>query len=141
MKFELPDELVFIKNAKAIQKKSSVSMAGKVCVITGTTSGVGLETAKRLARGGAHIVMVCRNMEKAKSVKKEIGPKYNVPIDIVIADFSHLDEVRKAADAILNKYISIDVLINNAGLHSTVPIYTRRVLNWYFVSITLLLFC
>ncbi len=124
MNFRLPDELIFIKNAKAIQKKSLASLEGKVCVITGTTSGVGLEAAKRLARGGAYIVMVCRNLEKAKYIGKKIKAEFKVPVDIIIADFAHLDEVRKAAAVILNNYPKIDVLINNAGLHSTVPLYT-----------------
>ena len=65
MKFVLPDELMFIKNRKARQLKSSASMAGKICVITGATSGVGLAALRQLAKGGAQIVMVCRNPEKA----------------------------------------------------------------------------
>ena len=53
MKYKLPDELIFLKNGKAAQKKSLALMVGKVCIITGATSGVGLEAAKRLAKGGA----------------------------------------------------------------------------------------
>ncbi len=126
MNFKLPDELIFLRNSKATQKKSFTSMTGKVCVITGATSGVGFEAAKRLAKGGAHIVMVCRNLEKAEYISKKIKAEFKVPVDIVIADFAHLGEVRKAAAAILNNYTRIDVLVNNAGLHSTVPIYTRE---------------
>lgn len=124
MRLKLPEELIFIENRKAKQKKSSVSMTGKICVITGATSGVGLEALKQLAKGGAHIVMVCRNLEKAKSLSREVEAAYNVQTDIVIADFSHLAEVRKAAEEILSKYMKIDVLINNVGMHSTKRIYT-----------------
>jgi len=126
MKFKLPDELIFLENAKAIQKKSNASMAGKICIITGATSGVGLQAAKRLAKSGAHIVMVCRNKEKAVQIIKEIKNEFNVSADFVIADFSNLDEVRSAAEFILRNYKRIDVLINNAGLHSTVPFYTKE---------------
>ena len=119
MGYQLPDELMFIKNGKAEQKKSDEPMTGKVCIITGATSGVGLEAAKRLVKGGAHIVMVCRNRVKAETISKEINVTWDVPVDIVIADFSELDEVRKAADLILKTYPKIDVLINSAGLHST----------------------
>ena len=119
MGYQLPDELMFIKNGKAEQKKSDEPMTGKVCIITGATSGVGLEAAKKLAKGGAHIVMVCRNRVKAETISKEINVTWDVPVDIVIADFSELDEVRKAADLILKTYPKIDVLINSAGLHST----------------------
>ena len=60
-KSKLPDELMFIENRRASQKTTTASMAGKVCVVSGSTSGVGLAAVRRLARGSAHIVMVCRN--------------------------------------------------------------------------------
>lgn len=126
MKMKLPDELIFIKNGKAVQKKSTTTMEGKVCVITGATSGVGLEALKRLAMGGAHIVMVCRNREKAERISRETKVKWNVPVDIIIADFSCLDEVRNAAAHIINNYPKIDVLINSAGIHSTKRVYTAE---------------
>jgi len=126
MKLKMPDELIFIKNGKAVQKKSTTTMEGKVCVITGATSGVGLEAIKRLARGGAHVVMVCRNLEKAERISREIKAEWNVPVDIVIADFSCLDEVRNAAALIIKNYPKIDVLINSAGIHSTKRVYTSE---------------
>lgn len=126
MKLKLPDELIFIKNGKAVQKKSTTTMEGKVCVITGATSGVGLEALKRLARGGAHIVMVCRNPDKAERISREIKSEWNVPVDIVTADFSSLDEVRNAAALIIKNYPKIDVLINSAGIHSTKRVYTQE---------------
>ena len=72
-KSRLPDELIFIANRRASQKRTIASMAGKVCVVSGSTSGVGLAAARRLAHGGAHIVMVCRNADKAEDVRK--GPR------------------------------------------------------------------
>jgi len=101
-------------------------MAGKVCVVTGATSGVGLEAVKRLAQGGAHIVMVCRNAQKAQQTKTDITSEWKVPVDIIIADFCLLTEVRKAADLILARYPRIDVLINCAGMHSTKRTYTQE---------------
>ena len=124
MALKLPDELIFMNNGKAIQKKSTALMTGKVCVITGATSGVGLEASKRLAEGGAYIVMVCRNRRKAELISAELMSTWNVPVDIVIADFSRLEDVNKAADQILKTYPRIDVLINSAGLHSTKRLYT-----------------
>jgi NAD(P)-dependent dehydrogenase (short-subunit alcohol dehydrogenase family) len=100
-------------------------MSGKVCVVSGSTSGVGLSAIKRLARGNAHVVMVCRNAAKAENVRKEIVTQYNVPVDIVIADFCDLGAVRKAADSLLRDHSRIDVLINSAGLHSTTRTTTQ----------------
>ena len=66
-KRRLPDELMFLAEQPGHPEDHDASMAGKVCVVSGATSGVGLEAVKRLARGGAHIVMVCRNPDKAES--------------------------------------------------------------------------
>jgi NAD(P)-dependent dehydrogenase (short-subunit alcohol dehydrogenase family) len=89
-RLKLPDELVFITNRLAAQKFTTASMAGKVCVVSGSTSGVGLEAVKRLARGGAQIVMRCRNPRKAENVRKEILAYSKTLVDIIRADFSDL---------------------------------------------------
>lgn len=119
MKRELPDELKFLTNRKAPQKPFEASMAGKICVITGATSGVGLEAARSLASHGAQLALVCRNAGKASQVIQEIKARWGVAADAVIADFSDLDQVRQAADTLLQRYPRIDVLINCAGLHCT----------------------
>jgi retinol dehydrogenase-13 len=121
----LPDELLFLQNSRAIQSTTTASMAGKVCVVSGSTSGVGLEAIKRLARGGAHIVMVCRNPEKAESIRQELSAQYAVPVDIITADFTDLAQVRQAADTLLRDYPRIDVLIHSVGLHCTTRTVTR----------------
>ena len=125
MKRELPDQLMFLKNRKAVQHQSNVSMLGKLAVISGSTSGVGFEALKSLAHAGADIVMVCRNKDKAESIKADIESRYDVSVDYFIADFSDLDQVRSAANKILNKYSKIDVLINSAGIHSTKKLYNK----------------
>lgn len=66
-----PEELMFMKNGRAKQKHSDEPMTGKLCVITGASSGVGYESAKALAAGGADIVMVVRNEAKAKAIKEK----------------------------------------------------------------------
>src|SRR5512136_614099 len=131
-KRELPDELKFLENRRAVQKTTTASMAEKVCVVSGSTSGVGLEAVKRLALGNAYIVMVCRNTDKAESIRKEIVPQYNVRVDIIKSDFSDLEDVRKAADILLRDYPRIDVLINSAGLHSTTRTTTKAGLETVF---------
>ena len=125
MIFKLSEQLMFIKNSKAVQKHSDESMEGKLCVISGATSGVGYEAVKTLAAGGANIVMVARNENKAKAVKEEIEKEYLVFVDYFIADFSDLEQVKKAAMAILDIYPKIDVLINSAGIYSTKKILNK----------------
>ena len=126
MKKELPEQLQFIASRMAVQKTCSDSMQGKVCVVTGSTSGVGLQAVKRLAGAGADIVMVCRDSAKAGAIGEEMKALHHVRVDIVAADFSDLTQVRAAAAAILELCPHIDVLINSAGLHSTTRKFTRE---------------
>ena len=123
---ELPEELQFIANARKAQQTTTSRLDGKVCIITGATSGVGYQAAKRLARGGAHLLLICRHAEKAASIREEILREFDVQVEIIKADFSKLDEVREAAAIILANYPRIDVLINNAGLHNTHRILTAE---------------
>jgi retinol dehydrogenase-13 len=116
---KLPEELDFISHARMVQKTTDARMDGRVCIITGATSGVGNQAAKRLAQGGAQLGLICRNREKAARVQEELQSKYGARVDVVQADFSKLSEVRDAAGTILEKYPHIDVLINNAGVHNT----------------------
>jgi len=116
---KLPEELQFIANARSAQKTTAARLDGRVCVITGATSGVGLETAHWLARGGAHTVLVCRNAEKARAVQRELQQTCGTRVDVIQADFARLAEVRRAAATLLAEYPRIDVLINNAGIHNT----------------------
>jgi NAD(P)-dependent dehydrogenase (short-subunit alcohol dehydrogenase family) len=113
------EDLAFMKNKRAPQKKSTESMAGKTCVVSGATSGIGLEAVKQLAKGGADIVLVCRNEKKALNVRAGLIKDYPVNVDIIVADFSCLDDVRRAATEIAKRYPVLDLLINSAGLHST----------------------
>ena len=123
---KLPDEIQFLSSAFQTQKTTDSRMDGKVSIITGATSGVGYHAAKRLAEGGSTLVLVCRNADKAEDVRKELTQTYNAKIDIVLADFSKLSDVRRAAAYILENYKQIDVLINNAGLHRTTRTLTEE---------------
>lgn len=123
MKFKLPEELEFITVGRMPQKVSTTSMDGKICVITGTTSGVGYQAAVSLAKGGAKIVMIVRNEEKAKNLCDYINSFSQYPAQYYIADFADLSQVRYVSNKILQDHPSIDVLINNAGVHMT----TRKI--------------
>jgi NAD(P)-dependent dehydrogenase (short-subunit alcohol dehydrogenase family) len=121
---KLPEELQFIVNARKPQHMTTSRLDGKVVVITGATSGVGYQAARRLAQGGAYLVLVCRNEHKVRDLQLELQNQYQGKVEYVLADFSRLAEVRAAAAKVLEKVPRIDVLINNAGVH-----YTHRTLN------------
>jgi NAD(P)-dependent dehydrogenase (short-subunit alcohol dehydrogenase family) len=125
-KYKIENEFAFIKNRKRDQKSTTSDIEGKICVISGCTSGVGLETLKKLAQGKADIIMIARNKEKAMRVRAEIIEFFNVSPEIVIADFSSLEDIRKAAKKIQEIRSSIDILINSAGIHATKKILTEE---------------
>jgi NAD(P)-dependent dehydrogenase (short-subunit alcohol dehydrogenase family) len=86
-------------------------MTGKTVVITGASSGIGLETARELAKQGAKIVMVVRNKQRGEDAIASIGGG-----ELVLADLYSLADVRKAGAEIRDRFGAFDVLVNNAGM-------------------------
>lgn len=107
------------------QHSTDVSTAGRVVIITGANSGVGLAAAKRYAQGGAHVVMVCRNPAKAEVARQQVAALATGPVDVHLADLSVMAEVHDVCDRLLDAYPQIHILINNAGLHSDTLTFTR----------------
>ena len=94
------------------------SMRGKVCMVTGATSGIGQVTAAALAMQGAHVIVVGRNRAKAQQVVGEIRRQTgNDAVWYLLADFSDLQQVRELAAAFSAQYSQLDVLVNNAGTY------------------------
>ena len=92
------------------------SIKGKICVITGSNSGIGKETAKALAEMGATVVMVVRDRERGEKARKEIVEQTgNDSVDLMICDLSSMSSIRHFAGEFRKKYDRLDVLINNAG--------------------------
>ena len=90
-------------------------MNGKVCVVTGATSGIGKAAATRLARMGAQVVLVGRDRGRASAAAAEIGSASTPPPTVEIADLAPMEQVRSLAER-LGALERIDVLVNNAGL-------------------------
>jgi NAD(P)-dependent dehydrogenase (short-subunit alcohol dehydrogenase family) len=91
--------------------------SGRTAVVTGANSGLGLETARELARHGAHVVLACRNTDKgeqaAQSIRADVG---DAQVDVRALDLGSLDSVRSFAQALSSEHASLDLLINNAGV-------------------------
>ena len=96
---------------------SKVRLDGKIVIVTGANTGIGIQTVIDLARRGATVIMACRNLDKStpalEKAKKESGSN-----DIVLMklDLSSLKSVREFAEEFLSKYSRLNILINNAGI-------------------------
>jgi NAD(P)-dependent dehydrogenase (short-subunit alcohol dehydrogenase family) len=85
-------------------------------MVTGASSGIGKETAKKLAELGATVVMVCRNRKRGEKAMSEVKRAGNgTPVELLLADFTSLDAVRAVAKEFHEKHGSLHVLVNNAG--------------------------
>ena len=93
-----------------------MDMVNKHVVITGPTSGIGRSTARELARRGAQLTLLCRNLGKAAELVDEILNDGGHSPEVVEMDMCRMDSVRAAAEAVLDLGRPIDVLLNNAGI-------------------------
>jgi NAD(P)-dependent dehydrogenase (short-subunit alcohol dehydrogenase family) len=94
-------------------------LAGKLYVITGGNSGIGLEAAKLLAARNASIVVAARNLEKGTQAVAEIKLCGPGKIDLLELDLADLSSIRAAADEAKQRFGAITGLINNAGIMQT----------------------
>jgi retinol dehydrogenase-12 len=89
---------------------------GKVCIVTGATSGIGKETARVLAHQGGTLILVGRNPEKTAATAEEFRREADTPnIEYLLADLSSQDEIRRLAEEFKSRHNRLDVLVNNAG--------------------------
>jgi NAD(P)-dependent dehydrogenase (short-subunit alcohol dehydrogenase family) len=91
-------------------------MHGKICVVTGATSGIGLVTAQALARQDATLIIIARNAERGAAtvsrIQQETG---NSAVELMVADLSAQEQVRQLAKEFQHRFARLDVLVNNAG--------------------------
>lgn len=93
-------------------------MEDKIVVITGATSGIGLETARELARQGATVAILGRNIDKGIQTLADLKPSARYPerVTFLSCDLSRLADVRSVAGTLHERFDHIDVLIANAGV-------------------------
>jgi len=89
---------------------------GKTVLVTGATSGIGLEASVALARQGARVIMVGRNQAKTEAARADVASRSgSKEVSYLLADFASQASVRALADAVRSRADRLDVLVNNAG--------------------------
>lgn len=93
------------------------SLQGRVALITGANTGIGLVTARELATRGAHVFIACRSLEKGRVAVDEIRRAVpNARPELLALDLGDFHSVRACANAFLARNLPLHLLINNAGL-------------------------
>jgi NAD(P)-dependent dehydrogenase (short-subunit alcohol dehydrogenase family) len=90
------------------------AIEGKRILITGASSGIGLETALKVGEAGGEVLLVSRTREKLEEVAKEVEEKGGTA-HVHPADLSDLDDIDRLAQEVLEEHGGVDILINNAG--------------------------
>jgi NAD(P)-dependent dehydrogenase (short-subunit alcohol dehydrogenase family) len=95
-------------------------LTGTVALVTGANSGIGYATALALADHGAHVVLACRNPEKARRALDELENDLDrSSLELLALDLADLTSVRRAAEQFMAEHARLDLLINNAGVMGT----------------------
>ena len=93
---------------------------GRIALVTGANSGIGLEAARMLAAAGAHVVLACRTRAKADTARDSIlADVGSAEVTLVDLDLSSLASVGTAANDVRSRFDRLDLLVNNAGVMAT----------------------
>ena len=91
-------------------------IAGKNAIITGSSRGIGLAVAERLASEGANIALNSNDIDINTPLIKEISEKYGVKVQAIKADVTSYEEIEKMINKVKEDWGSVDILVNNAGI-------------------------
>ncbi|MDR0964778.1 MAG: SDR family oxidoreductase [Clostridium sp.] len=106
-------------------------LTGQVAVVTGASSGLGVQMAKALARQGADVAILARRGDVLNEVKGEIET-LGVRCISVVCDVTKIEAVQEAAIIVQKEFGRVDILVNNAGSGSTTPLESISVSDWNY---------
>ncbi len=125
--------IAMVRNGRSNPAACTEEFTGKLVVITGATSGIGYQTARKYASHGANLLCINRNQQKSEALKQEIETEFGVSCDYKIADLSSLADIFRVSQELAALSQPIDVLIHNAGIYLTKRAVTGEGLEMTFV--------
>jgi len=109
-----------VTNASSWSAEDIGDLTGRTVLVTGANSGIGYEAARALSNHGAHVVMACRDDEKARRARDRLESELErASLELLHLDLADLTSVRSAAETFLGTHPRLDILINNAGVMGT----------------------
>jgi NADP-dependent 3-hydroxy acid dehydrogenase YdfG len=101
-------------------------LAGRTALVTGASAGIGLETARTLARAGAAVAVTARRPDRLEALCQEIESAGGRALPIA-GDVASLEDVQNVVERTHEAFGSLDILVNNAGIMRISPITENRV--------------
>ncbi|MCR4586496.1 MAG: SDR family oxidoreductase [Lachnospiraceae bacterium] len=93
-------------------------LSGKVAVVTGANSGMGLATTAALSDAGAKVIMLCRSEKRGREALAKLKQKEERQVELILCDLGDYESIRRFARQVKAEYARIDILVNNAGFIS-----------------------
>lgn len=141
MQYRIGDMIELARNEKKLPAPCEARLDGKTAVVTGSTSGIGLETAHLFASIGANLVLCNRNAEKSRLLEKELADRYGCRVRSILADFSSLAGAKGCARSLLALEEPIDLLVHNSGVYYKKRTFTADGIEMVFQVNHLSSFC
>jgi len=104
-------------------------LAGKVAIVTGAGSGIGKAVSLLLSRSGSRVVLAARNESRLSAVREEIENGGGEAM-VVATDLTRDEELERLVNRAVEKWDSVDYLINNAGWGKHVPVVKAKIKDW-----------
>ncbi|XP_002168243.2 uncharacterized protein LOC136082319 [Hydra vulgaris] len=107
----------FNENSTALEVVENIDLKGYEVIVTGSSSGIGVETVKALAKAGARCIMCCRDINKGKQIANEtILSTKNDKVEVENLELNSLENINRFVQRFLAKNRPLNILINNAGI-------------------------
>jgi gluconate 5-dehydrogenase len=111
-------------------KNNLFDLTGKIALVTGASSGLGVQFAKTLAGQGANLAIIARRVEKLEAAKKEIEEEFGVEVLALPCDVLDVAQIKETVAAIKDRFGRIDILVNNAGTARSVAAEEQSDEDW-----------